>query len=541
MQDVEAALAAGYHVAGFVTYEAAAAFDTALATQSPSDLPLVWFGVFGAPLPAAGPAETRLAVADQAEWAPATTEARYREAVHAVREAIARGDTYQANYTFRLHARLDPASLEATYLQLVREQHPPYAAYLDVGQWRIVSLSPELFFRTEHGRLTTRPMKGTASRGRWVEDDAVQARALAASEKNRAENVMIVDLSRNDIGRIATIGSVHAVSLFDIERYPSVFQMVSTVEGQVAAHTTIADIFRAMFPAGSITGAPKTSSMRLIAAIEDAPRGVYCGAIGFAAPGGDACFNVAIRTAVVDRDTGRATSGAGGGITWDSNADAEYAEAVSKVSFLSPQPVFELFETMRWDGHAYIRLDRHLDRIRSSAEYFDFVWDSAQVAAELDSNAMRHGDRPRRVRLRLSREGAVAIDSDVLEPSSATSRPVVLADAPVDRHDRFLYHKTTRRDVFARARAHHPDAFDVLLWNQDGDLTEFTIGNLVVEIDGRRWTPPREAGLLAGVYRSVLIDAGHIQERRLAREDLRLATRVWLINSVREWVEVTLS
>lgn len=536
MRAAEAALARGRYVAGFVAYEAAPAFDAALAAMPAGEVPLVWLGTFTAPV--AAPPGAAAAQARGATWTPAIGADEHRRGVDTIRDAIACGDSYQVNYTFRLHAELDPESLETTYLRLLAEQRPSYAAYLDVGPWRVLSLSPELFFRVADGTITTKPMKGTAPRGLWVEDDARCAAALASSDKNRAENVMIVDLSRNDIGRIAEIGSVRATSLFDVERYPAVFQLVSTVQGRLRPGVVLSDLFSAMFPAGSITGAPKTSSTRVIAAVERAPRGVYCGAIGYASPAGEMCFNVAIRTAVVETATGRATCGTGGGITWDSTPADEYAEAVSKVSFLSPLPVFDLFETMRSENGACLRLDRHLARMKSSAAYFDFLCDESALEIAVLAHAARHGHERRRVRLRLSQNGQAAVESEPFDFTTAGPHAVTLAESPVDSRDRFLYHKTTRRDVYAKHRAPHPDVFDVLLWNERGELTEFTIGNVVLEIDGQRWTPRRESGLLAGVFRGALLEAGAILERRLLRDDLAIATRVWLINSLREWVEV---
>jgi para-aminobenzoate synthetase/4-amino-4-deoxychorismate lyase len=552
MRAVEQAVAAGSYAAGFVAYEAASAFDTALSTHPPSAIPLVWFGLFdraapavplsalsqsgdddGAAVRALWPAHPR-----HIEWTRATTDADYRRGVEEVKAAIEAGDSYQANFTFRLHADLDVGTLEAQYLRLVHDQRVPYAAWLDLGRWRIVSLSPELFFRVQGRRITTRPMKGTGPRGRWPEEDAAQADWLAGSAKNRAENVMIVDLARNDIGRIAEVGSVRASTLFDIERYPSVFQMVSTVEGDLRAGTTLSDIFTALFPAGSITGAPKTSSMRLLAAIEQAPRGVYCGAIGVAMPNGDAAFNVAIRTAVVDATTGRAELGVGGGITWDSAVDDELAEALSKSRFLDPEPRFELVETMRMEQGGLVRIDRHVDRLRASAGYFDFEFDRDRVGRALSDHVQAHGSEARRVRLRHSRSGVTHVESQLLDRPTTAPMRVAVADTPVSPLERFLFHKTTNRGIYEQHRERRPDVFDVLLWNDTGALTEFTIGNVVLEIEGRRWTPPREEGLLAGVFRGVLLERGEIAERRLVLADLSRAGGLWLINSVREWVPV---
>jgi para-aminobenzoate synthetase / 4-amino-4-deoxychorismate lyase len=529
---VEEGTRQGLYAAGYVAYEAAPAFDDALVTQAGgAEQPLVWFGLFRGPraapstASAASTASTGASVTTPWRWEPDVTPEEYRAGIDAVKEAIARGDTYQVNYTFRLRAGIDDSTgsaldLDARYLQLANAQRAPYSAYLNLGRWCVLSLSPELFFKIRGGRITTKPMKGTAARGRWREEDEERAAWLAASEKNRAENVMIVDLARNDVGRIAEVGSVRAESLFEVERYPSVFQLVSTVEGTLRERTTLADVFGALFPAGSITGAPKSSSMRLIASIEHAPRGLYCGAIGFVAPGGDAIFNVAIRTAAIDTHTGRTEFGVGGGVTWDSTTDAEYAEALSKAACLSPLPAFDLLETMRLDGGVIVRRERHVQRMRESAAYFDMPFDDRQIDTVLDNlRASLEADGAHRVRLLLSPLGVPRVQSTPLatpsldDMTARTPLPVVLANTPVSSQDVFVFHKTTNRAVYeaqalAIDRTAHPDAFDVLLWNEAREVTEFTIGNLIAEIDGERYTPPRRCGLLGGTLRAELLEQG---------------------------------
>ena len=544
MNELERAVAEGWYAAGFVTYEAAPAFDAALVTGPPGELPLLWFGVFSGPSPAATPTGTDPldtdTPGDPSTWMSNVTPDEYRAAFDRVRADIAAGESYQTNYTFRLRTRLDPILLPALYRQLVAEQAAPYSACLDLGRWQVLSLSPELFFEIRAGVIATRPMKGTAPRGLFREDDEQQSEALQRSEKNRAENVMIVDLARNDVGRIAEVGSVTASSLFTIERYPSVFQMVSTVEGRVRADASLTDVFAALFPAGSITGTPKTSSMRLIAEIERVPRTLYCGTIGFIEPGGNAVFNVAIRTAVVDRETGDAEYGVGGGITWDSTPGDEHAEALSKAGFMSVAPAFELLETMRIEDGRWIRVDGHLARMEESAAYFDFRFNRAAIVTKLAAHADSWSHGVRRGRLVLSRTGQARVESQALPRVSAAMRVVALSTTPVSSRDRFMFHKTTRRQVYDVRRGEHPAVFDVLLRNERGEVTEFTIGNVVVELDGVRWTPPRTAGLLAGVFRAELLDAGTIRERTLTSADLARATGLWLINSLREWVVVTL-
>lgn len=543
MAEVEQGLRDGLHAAGWVSYEAAPAFDRALSTQPPSAIPLVCFGLFRSAEVAPPLADAGMPAA--VTWTPALSTEQHAQGVAAVREAIAAGDTYQINYTFRLQATMScsddceaASGLEGLYAHLAREARAPYAAFIDAGDWQLLSLSPELFFQIDGARLITRPMKGTAPRGRWAEEDAALRDALAASEKNRAENVMIVDLCRNDLSRVCDVGSVRASSLFEVEPYPTVWQMVSTVEGDLREGTRLSDVFAALFPAGSITGAPKSSSMRLIAELEHAPRGVYCGAIGYASPDGRATFNVAIRTITANVATGQAGYGVGGGITWDSVATDEHAEALSKAACLEVRPPFSLLETMRFESGAVVRLDRHLARLRASASFFGFQCDPVRVRATLEAHLSSFGPAPRRVRLVLNAQGYSAVQSEPLAAPSHEAQTIAVASDPVDSRDRFLCHKTTRRDSYDRHRAAHPDAFDVLLWNERRELTEFTRGNVVVELDGVRYTPARTCGLLAGVFRTELLDAGVIQERVVTMDDLSRCSRLWFINSLREWVDV---
>jgi para-aminobenzoate synthetase/4-amino-4-deoxychorismate lyase len=408
----------------------------------------------------------------------------------------------------------------------------------------VLSASPELFIDRRGATVKTKPMKGTARRGRWTDEDDQRATALAASEKERAENVMIIDLVRNDLGRVAQPGTVTVPSLFDVERRPTVLQMTSTAEAQLRRGVTTWDLFAALFPCGSVTGAPKIAATRMIATLEHSPRGVYCGAIGHVAPGGDCTFSVAIRTLTIDHDTGHASYGVGSGITWDSAEATEYDEVVAKAGILTADlPHFELLETMQLVDGRYARLDRHLDRLTSSAGYFGFA-DPPALRAAAQNALMTHASSagPReRVRLRVAENGAVSIDATPFPavPAADAAPPrVELASSSVKRSNRFLCHKTTHRTVYDRHRTEHPGAFDVLLWNDDGELTEFTIGNFVVELDGARYTPLRDCGLLAGTFRAELLERGDISERVIRREDLARAKRVWLVNSVREWLEV---
>jgi para-aminobenzoate synthetase/4-amino-4-deoxychorismate lyase len=535
----EAAAMDGQWVAGFVSYEAAPAFDEALRVRDPAPRPLACFGVFGPPRStAAGEASRDDARLSSLE--PDASRAEFARSVERIRAALGRGDAYQVNLSLRLRGRFtgDP---EALYRRLHAAQGGRHSAFFLLGGRAIVSASPELFFERRGDELTVRPMKGTAPRGRFIEEDERLAAALAASEKERAENVMITDLMRNDVGRVAAVGSVGVAELCKVERYRTVHQMTSTVRARLRPGTTLDEVFAALFPCGSVTGAPKPSAMAIIAAEERSPRGPYCGAAGVIAPGGDATFNVAIRTLDLDLDAGDATYGAGGGITWLSSPDAEWDEVLAKARVLeAPGPAFDLVETMRFEGGVCELIPRHLDRLEASARHLGFQHDPAAVRAALERQVAALGAGAHRLRLLLSEAGELRFEVAPIPEEPAGTTPVALSPIPVSRRDRLLFHKTTRREVYDARRARRPDVFDVLLQNEEGELTELTIGNLVAEISGERLTPPREAGLLAGVFRAELLARGEVSERTLRAEDLGRARRLWLVNAVRGWVPIRL-
>jgi para-aminobenzoate synthetase/4-amino-4-deoxychorismate lyase len=401
-------------------------------------------------------------------------------------------------------------------------------------------------------------MKGTRPRGRWPEEDRALAEALAASPKDRAENLMIVDLIRNDLGRVCRPAGVSVPALQQIERYRTVWQMTSTVTGTLRDDVGLVDLFRALFPCGSVTGAPKISTMQLIADLEPAPRGVYCGAIGRILPGGDCTFNVPIRTAVIDRRDGAVTYGTGGGVVWDSTPEGEWDELLAKAAVIrNPWPPFQLLETLGVRDGAPIRLDRHLRRMAAAAHRFDFPFPEDDVRAAIFQAAPRTGAAL--LRVTLAENGRIETDARPLDRADAprsnpgigpdtgergteaTPRVVVPALTPVDSADPFLYHKTTHRTVYRRHRAEAPDhAWDVLLWNENGHATEFCRGNLVADMAGRLLTPPRGAGLLPGCLREQLLEEAVIEEAALTLDDLRSADALWFINSARGWVPVRL-
>ncbi|MGY1642725.1 aminodeoxychorismate synthase component I [Geodermatophilus sp. SYSU D00703] len=539
LAEVERATDAGSWAFGYVAYEAAAGLDPRLAVHgcTPMGMPLVWFGLCDEPLPVPPLRAADVGSVAAAEWWPAWTPAGHARGVGEIRERIAAGDTFQCNLTVRMSGAVtrDPMAL---YRDLALGQRGAHNAYLDLGRFAVASASPELFFERRGDSVLLRPMKGTTPRGRSRDEDRRLADRLRASPKERAENVMIVDLLRNDVGRVAEIGSVDVPALFTVERYETVLQLTSDVTARLRPGTGLVELFRALFPCGSVTGAPKVSSMAIIRSVEPDPRGVYCGAIGLVGPPDApvrARFSVAIRTAVVDRDSGEAVYGTGSGITWGSEASAEHAEVLAKTAVLAARPrEFELLETMRHDPRRGLRnRDRHLQRMAASAEHLGFRFDPSTARRVLDERLA--GGPAARVRLRLRRDGTLAVDVAALPPTSAG--PVLLAvdDEPVDPRETWLHHKTSLREPYDRRRERRPDVDDVVMVNTSGELTEATRASLAVALDGSWWTPPLESGCLPGVERARLLEAGRLRERVLTVADLERADGVAVLSSLRGW------
>jgi len=536
-QLVQEAVDKGYYAAGFLSYESAPAFDPAFKVKSGGSFPLLWFGIFSAPEHSQLCSLSDFAVS---EWKPSISMDEYNQGINSIKKSIQFGDTYQTNYTIRLHSQFTGDGL-AFYNRLRQAQNSNFCAYIHTGEQSILSASPELFFHLEHGKITTRPMKGTVKRGASSAEDTANAEWLYQSEKNRAENLMIVDLLRNDLGMIAQSGSVNVEKIFEIEQYPTVHQMTSTISAKVSETTSIVDIFKALFPCGSITGAPKISTMNIIADLENEPRDVYCGAIGYITPNNEAIFNVPIRTVLIDHKTGNAVYGVGGGVTWDSTSEGEYNEILAKAMLLEEKPTkFQLLESLLLENGDYFLLEEHLKRLENSAQYFGFRCQVERIKKSLKEFGDKNHTGLLKVRLLLAKNGDLTIEGQTITQQKAVLK-VTLADEPVDKTNPFLYHKTTNREIYAKYQKQKTqEAFDVLLWNQDGELTEFTNGNIVLEIEGNLCTPPVKSGLLAGTFRDRLLQIGEIHEKTLTKSDLIMATRVWFINSVRKWKEVQL-
>jgi para-aminobenzoate synthetase / 4-amino-4-deoxychorismate lyase len=538
----------GLHAAGFFTYELGYCLEPKLHALLPQDRqqPLFWIGLFREShrfsdaetrrwLEGHGALE-RSAISDlQLSW----TRDKYTRAFGQVQDYIAAGDVYQVNLTlkYRFAFSGDPVAL---YAALRRKQRVEYGALISAQGFNVLSLSPELFFRREGKHVTSRPMKGTAPRGRTPREDARLKTWLTVDEKQRAENLMIVDLLRNDLGRIAKIGSVEVTDLFTVETYRTVHQMTSNIVAELRADTGLKDMLKALFPCGSVTGAPKVRAMEIIRALESCPRGVYTGAIGHIAPNGDAQFNVAIRTLFIDSG-GAGEMGIGSGIVSDSKADAEFEECLLKAQFLTKADApFELIETIRWDrGVGFHLLERHLVRLQSSATHFGYPFEHGKVLGALYTEVEKLDGDVNAVRLLLAEDGAIAVSSTRIElPSRDTVWRFAISDQRVDEKDPLFFHKTTRRQFYDRELERQKamtGCDEVVFLNKKGDLTEGTRTNLFIELDGRLFTPALTCGLLPGTLREELIDLPRAaaSEAVLTLADLAHADRIYLGNSVR--------
>ncbi|HEY9698965.1 MAG TPA: aminodeoxychorismate synthase component I [Trichocoleus sp.] len=519
------------YAAGFLAYEAAAGFDPNLVVRSSNDaFPLVWFGLYQSPTPVELP-QFKKSSCPTLDWQSSITNDTYQAAIHQIKNYIRSGDTYQVNYSFRLRSdcNFDAWNL---FLHLVQAQGAGYSAYVQTPDWLICSASPELFFTLEGNELISRPMKGTVARGLWQAQDDQQASWLRQSTKNQAENLMIVDMVRNDMGQIAETGTVKVPELFELEQYPTLWQMTSTV--QCTAKASFTEMMRSMFPAASITGAPKTRTMEIISELEDSPRKIYTGSLGFLAPKRKAQFNVAIRTLLIERQKSTAEYGIGGGIVWDSAEDTELAECYTKAKILTQSlPEFSLLETLLWTPtEGYFLLDYHLARLQNSAAYFSYSIDLEAIRQALISFPI-HLTAPHRIRLLISQQGKIVIEQQPWIQTVQTVR-LALAKIPIDSTNPFLYHKTTHRSIYEQMKQTCPDAEDVLLWNERGEITESCIANVVIEQNGELFTPPIESGLLAGTYRAYLLEQRKIQEKVISLTDLLSCTQIYLINSVRK-------
>ncbi len=554
LDEVSAGLARGLHVAGFFSYELGYYLEPKLRDLLPADrrVPLFWIGLFRTPAPL-DDASTRAWLdanggTERAKISDLTlswTREQYTSAFDKVEDYIAAGDVYQINLTLKYRFAFEGNPV-ALYAALRRKQRVAYGALISASDFSVLSLSPELFFRRAGKHMSTRPMKGTAPRGRTPREDARLKTWLAMDEKQRAENLMIVDLLRNDLGRVAKIGSVEVTDLFTVETYRSVHQMTSGISAELRSDMGLEDMLRALFPCGSVTGAPKVRAMEIIKELEAHPRGVYTGAIGHIAPSGDAQFNVAIRTVVLGANGGE--MGIGSGIVADSKADSEFEECLLKAQFLTEADApFELIETLRFEqGKGFHLLERHLARLQSSAHHFGYPFSREKVVAALDAEAARVTSHVALVRLLLAEDGTITVTSTAIElPTKGTVWRFVISDQRLDEKDPFFYHKTTRRQFYDREMERQKaltGCDEVVFLNKKGELTEGTRANLFIEIDGRLFTPALTCGLLPGTLREELLDLPRAaaSEAVLTPQDLLTADRIYLGNSVRGLVRAEL-
>jgi para-aminobenzoate synthetase/4-amino-4-deoxychorismate lyase len=539
LQSIDDHIKDNVYLAGFISYEAAPAFDPALKTKDPTAFPLCWFGLYNR-MSSINLSDIKRKNFESGKWISSVDRDDYYRNIQKIKNYLAEGYTYQVNYTYRLSTKFsgDPLSF---FVDLVDRQMTYNAAFLDMGDSVICSASPELFFKLEGNSILSKPMKGTKARGKFDSEDLENINNLHRSVKDRAENTMIVDMTRNDLGRISEAGSVKVESLYDIEKYQTILQMTSSVKAKTSASLSI--ILKSLFPAASVTGAPKYKTTEIIANIESTPRKIYTGCIGFVMPGRRAQFNVAIRTVLIDRKLSQAEYGVGGGIVWDSDAKEEYEESHSKMKVLTEIfPQFDLLETMLWTpSKGFFLLDYHLKRLKNSAEYFGFSFNKDLIRKKLDEISSKYLDNSYKTRLILEKNGQIIITSDIIEKKQ-TESPVKLSISKthVNSTDPLLYHKTTNRQLYERAKNQHNDSDDVILINERNEITETSIFNIVIKQNEKYFTPDLSCGLLPGTFRAWLLDQNKMHEKIIHVNDLKKCDEIFVINSVRQWQKAVL-
>ncbi|WP_072369226.1 aminodeoxychorismate synthase component I [Hyphomicrobium sp. NDB2Meth4] len=546
MKRIEDGVASGLYAAGFFAFELGYVMEPKLAPLMPEkrNVPLLWIGLYKAPIEMTSSevehwlaTHTRSGSFRFTDVSLSWSEAEYVERFNEVIDKIRAGDIYQLNLTFKSRFKLAGSPL-TFFLDLRQKQRVAYGGIVDTGEMTVLSASPELFIEQNGRTIFTRPMKGTAPRAGTEEADAEARRELAADVKQRAENLMIVDLMRNDIGRISDIGSVEVTDLFTVETYKTLHQLTSGVRARLHEGVGIGELMRAIFPPGSVIGAPKIRAQELIRQLETEARGVYCGSIGYISPKGQSLFNVAIRTAVVFRN-GDGEMGIGSGVVFDSQGTKEYEECLLKMKFLTdPVKRFDLIETLLYDAQegGFALLERHIERLATSARYFAFVYDDGLVRDAL-AQAVEGKSGRQRVRLLLAEDGKVTVTATQLPPADASAvMRFALSSSQVDSADLFLFHKTTRRELYDRERQEYAERLgtdEVIYTNERGELTEGSFTTLFIERNGVLLTPQLEAGLLPGTLRAELLAEGRAREAVLTPADLDNADAIYLGNSVR--------
>ena len=532
LAQVESYQEQGYYVVGYISYEAALAFEKKLAVHKAPLLAeyLLYFTVHDrvetSPIPL-----TYEEVDLPSKWQEETSAENYEKAIAQIHHHLRQGDTYQVNYTVQLKQDLsvDPF---ATYNRMVVVQEAGYNAYVEHDEMAVISMSPELFFEQNDRELMTRPMKGTTQRGVTDQEDLAQASWLEQDPKNRSENMMIVDLLRNDMNRISEVGSEHVERLCQVEQYSTVWQMTSTIKSQLRPDVDLVEIFRSLFPCGSITGAPKIATMEIIKNLEPQPRGVYCGTIGLLLPNGRRIFNVAIRT--IQLHQGKAIYGVGGGITWDSTWESEYREVHQKAAVLyRKQARFQLITTGKISQKQLQFEDQHLERLTKASRYFSYPFDPEELRQKIEEECQAcdsHQDY--RLRITLSKSGEMELSRQILSPLSPSFCKAKLCLQEADLQQAFTYFKTTHRPHLSLGKQ------ESIYHNAAGELLETSIGNLVLKIAGKLYTPPTSLGILPGIYRQHLLETGQVKEKIMTLEDLNQAEAIYGCNAVRGLYEL---
>ncbi len=532
LAQVESYQEQGYYVVGYVSYEAAPAFEEKLAVHKAPLLGeyLLYFTVHDSVETSHIPL-TYDEVDLPSDWREVTSAEEYEKAIAQIHHHLRQGDTYQVNYTVQLKQDLS-ANPFAIYNHMVVEQEAGYNAYVEHDDMAVISMSPELFFEQNGRELTTRPMKGTTQRGVTDQEDLEQASWLEQDPKNRSENMMIVDLLRNDMNRISEVGSEHVERLCQVEQYSTVWQMTSTIKSQLRPDVDLVEIFRSLFPCGSITGAPKIATMEIIKNLEAQARGVYCGTIGLLLPHGRRIFNVAIRT--IQLYKGQAIYGVGGGITWDSTWESEYREVHQKAAVLyRKQARFQLITTGKISQKNLLFEEQHLERLQKASRYFAFPLDSEDLRHKIEEECQDcDANQDYRLRISLSKSGKIEVDRQILEPLSPTFFHAQLCLQEDNLQQAFIYFKTSHRPHLSLGEQ------EKIYHNRSGELLETSIGNLVLKISGKLYTPPIRLGILPGIYCQHLLETGQVEEKVLTLADLDQAEAIYGCNSVRGLYEL---
>ena len=555
LDQVDKKVKEGFWAAGYISYEAGYSFEDKLNERRKYPFPLVWFGIFRKPFFLDYSRKEILKWMDsisKKSYVSVTNldslnnKNYYLQAVNKIKQYISQGDIYQANYTFKKRFWYDGDPFNM-FCRLNITQPVGYSVYINNNNNAVLSLSPELFFSKDGNNVTVKPMKGTTKRGKTIVDDLRISRELSSCLKNRAENIMIVDLMRNDLGKISEIGSVKTTKLFDVASYSTLFQMTSTVKAEMREDLSYCELFKNIFPGGSVTGAPKIRAMEIIKETETEPRGIYTGGIGYISPSEKAVFNIAIRTLCLDKNAKTGELGIGSGIVADSDPEKEFEECVLKSNFMSGKyDEFKLIETMLWEKEKFFLLDLHINRLSESAGYFDFYCDKIFVINELRKISVDFDlDKKYKVRLLLDRYGNVSIETQVLnEQFFSGDNFIMVSGEKICSDSVFFYHKTTNRDFYYNhfQRYRQKGCFDVIFMNERDEITEGAISNVFIKKDGVYYTPPVHCGLLNGTFREFFIRENfhRVNEKVIYKTDLLSADEIILTNSVRGIVKVKL-